>query len=95
MSLTNIDTQIEQAIARGLTTEQIVLKLGVSPIRVVQTRARLDALNCEDDHEGRQLAPCGTAAAYKRHIRRGEPVDAPCRRANKRSEAKRGQRGAA
>jgi hypothetical protein len=26
-------------------------------------------------------APCGTAAAYKRHQRRGEPVDAACREA--------------
>lgn len=26
----------------------------------------------------RQLAPCGTAAAYRRHKRRGEPVDDAC-----------------
>lgn len=27
----------------------------------------------------RPLAPCGTVAAYRRHQRRGEPVDAACR----------------
>ena len=30
---------------------------------------------------GRPPAPCGTAAAYKRHIRLGEAVDAACRAA--------------
>ncbi|WP_327333684.1 WhiB family transcriptional regulator [Streptomyces anulatus] len=40
---------------------------------------------------GRQLAPCGTAAAYDRHTRRGETACEPCRLAhNKRTaEAKR------
>jgi Cu2+-containing amine oxidase len=28
------------------------------------------------------LAPCGTAAAHRRHVRRGEPVDHACRQAN-------------
>lgn len=31
---------------------------------------------------GRQLAPCGTPAAYDRHVRNGEPVDDPCRLAH-------------
>lgn len=26
-----------------------------------------------------QTAPCGTVSAYKRHLRRGEPVDELCR----------------
>ncbi|WP_405589803.1 WhiB family transcriptional regulator [Streptomyces sp. NBC_01092] len=30
------------------------------------------------------LAPCGTRAAYQRHLRRGEPVDEACRAANAR-----------
>ncbi|MGW7301443.1 MULTISPECIES: WhiB family transcriptional regulator [unclassified Streptomyces] len=30
-------------------------------------------------------APCGTRAAYQRHLRRGEPVDEACRAANARS----------
>lgn len=33
---------------------------------------------------GRALAPCGTEAAYARHRRRGEPIDAECRAANTR-----------
>jgi hypothetical protein len=28
------------------------------------------------------LAPCGTPAAYKRHVRNREPIDTPCRIAN-------------
>ena len=36
---------------------------------------------------GRPAAPCGTPAAYQRHLRHGEPVDDACRRAN--TEAKR------
>ena len=28
-----------------------------------------------------ELKPCGTPAAYKRHLRRGEPVDESCRQA--------------
>ncbi|MER6673683.1 WhiB family transcriptional regulator [Streptomyces sp. NPDC000983] len=31
-----------------------------------------------------QPAPCGTRAAYQRHLRRGEPVDDACRAANAR-----------
>lgn len=31
---------------------------------------------------GRRLAPCGTPAAYDRHVRNGEPVDDPCRLAH-------------
>jgi hypothetical protein len=29
----------------------------------------------------RRLKPCGTPAAYSRHVRRGEPIDAACRKA--------------
>ncbi|WP_405997964.1 WhiB family transcriptional regulator [Streptomyces sp. NBC_00829] len=32
----------------------------------------------------RELAPCGTRAAYQRHLRRREPVDDACRAANSR-----------
>lgn len=43
---------------------------------------------------GRTLAPCGTAAAYRRHLRRGEPVDEACAAAareqkNSRTRARR------
>lgn len=42
--------------------------------------------NKPSDRGGRRLAECGTSAAYDRHVRRGEPVDEPCRLAhNKRN----------
>ena len=31
--------------------------------------------------KGRELKPCGTWAAYRRHLRRCEPVDDACRKA--------------
>lgn len=34
---------------------------------------------------GRQLAPCGTPAAYDRHVRKKEPIDQACRDANARA----------
>lgn len=37
----------------------------------------------------RPLKPCGTQAAYDRHIKRGEPVDDECREANRLRQAKR------
>lgn len=37
----------------------------------------------------RELAPCGTVTAYKRHKRRGEPVDEACRVAARQAEAAR------
>lgn len=36
----------------------------------------------------RELKPCGTPAAYRRHIKRGETPCEPCRKAN--ADAKRG-----
>ena len=48
----------------------------------------------------RELSPCGTPAAYRRHKRRGEPVDDACAQAgrdqkNARVEAGREMSGAA
>lgn len=37
----------------------------------------------------RELAPCGTAAAYRRHNRRGELVDESCRLAARAEELSR------
>lgn len=37
----------------------------------------------------RELAPCGTVTAYKRHKRRSEPVDEACRQAARQAEAAR------
>ncbi|MCD7440287.1 WhiB family transcriptional regulator [Streptomyces lincolnensis] len=36
---------------------------------------------------GRPLAPCGTKAAYDRHVRKKEPIDSACREANTRCAA--------
>jgi len=35
----------------------------------------------------RPLRPCGTLAAYRRHLRRGEPIDDACRAAHSRAAA--------
>lgn len=43
----------------------------------------------------RPLAPCGTYTAYKRHMRRGEVVDARCRKAQREHDAARSTSGAA
>ena len=40
-----------------------------------------------DPHRGQAIAPCGTQSAYTRHVKKGEPIDDACRRAN--TEAKR------
>lgn len=37
----------------------------------------------------RDVEPCGTAAAIRRHYRRGEPIDPTCRRARARIDAER------
>ncbi len=36
---------------------------------------------------GRELAPCGTAAAARRHWRNGEPLDEACLQAARREKA--------
>ncbi|MCW2897805.1 MAG: hypothetical protein JWO67_70 [Streptosporangiaceae bacterium] len=41
----------------------------------------------EPKHPGRPLAPCGTESAYNRHVRKGEPIDDACRRANTKAKA--------
>jgi hypothetical protein len=48
----------------------------------------------------RELEPCGTPAAYRRHKRKGEPVDEACAEAgrtqkNARKDAERASSGAA
>ena len=41
---------------------------------------------------GRPLAPCGTPGAYRRHYRRGEPVDEECRQAGCRDKTDRNRK---
>jgi hypothetical protein len=37
---------------------------------------------------GRPLSPCGTVAAYYRHVKRREPIDADCRTAAQQANAR-------
>lgn len=51
---------------------------------------RRDVRSRPGRHGGaRHLMPCGTAAAYRRHIRRGEPVDEACAQASRLESAER------
>jgi hypothetical protein len=43
----------------------------------------------EPQPSGKPLAPCGTPAAYDRHIRKKEPIDQPCRDAHARQKRER------
>lgn len=43
---------------------------------------------------GRPLAPCGTKAAYERHVRYGEPIDDACR-AGRSNQVRRDRKKAA
>lgn len=40
---------------------------------------------------GRPLSPCGTIAAYRRHVKKNEPIDGPCESAHKLFEGERAQ----
>lgn len=62
-------------------------------VRVIQAkRAELEAA----DPDWLGVKPCGTRAAYKRHQRRGEPIDLACRRAENeyQTQRKKGNRAA-
>lgn len=55
------------------------------------TDAQLDQLikdiGLTEPRHGQVIAPCGTQSAYTRHVKKGEPIDDACRKAN--TEAKR------
>lgn len=46
-----------------------------------QLHARIRARKNKTENRGAQKQPCGTWAAYKRHMRNCEPIDDACRRA--------------
>ena len=60
------------------------------------TDAQLDQLitdiGLKDPHRGQAIAPCGTPSAYSRHVRRGEPIDDACRKANTAYKAAQARR---
>lgn len=52
-----------------------------TPCRDANTRYEQQR-SARETKPGTRLAPCGTRSAYRRHRRRGEPVDDACRVAN-------------
>jgi hypothetical protein len=95
---------VEQAFACGELAADIAADLDV-PLEVVtqvwddMTTAALSGDNATDLYlrtpgmtpKGRTLSPCGTHAAYNRHVKRGEDPCMPCRKADNayRSEKRR------
>lgn len=69
-------TRVEQAIARGHTLERIAATLELPIEHVERVWRRMDSRASE---EPPALEPCGTNAAYCRHVSRGEPIDQACR----------------
>jgi hypothetical protein len=77
---------IEQAIARGEKTSQIITELGVTYENVQAARESMEKANRPDvarPKRGRRLQPCGTMAAARRHERHGEKVCPFCLRARR------------
>jgi hypothetical protein len=80
---------IARLAADGLTDPEIAARLGCKVWQVKECRKKHDIPSRYPNGGGyrRQvadLAPCGTYAAYRRHKRRGEPVDAGCEMASRR-----------
>jgi len=79
--------EIIELAAQGLTNRQIADQLGFAVRTLDRDRAR-DPLLTEGIIRVRaglaadQLLPCGTLAAYRRHLRHGETADEACRHAN-------------
>ena len=72
---------VEQAIARGEPDDRIAAEIGCSLSFVRAVRVRMDAINCEADHEGSDRSWLvanghGTHAGYNRHKAHGQQ---PCR----------------
>lgn len=92
---------VEQAVARGETLEWIVTHLDVTPRYVARVRRGMDEAVAEEDRPGggrgpgRNVTPCGTYAAYQRHVRRHEPIDQECRDAKRLDSRQRRARRAA
>jgi hypothetical protein len=64
------------------TCQATAVLAGDGPVLQAHRRAVLElATRREETRVKRNLAPCGTWAAYRRHLRRYEPVDDACRKA--------------
>lgn len=79
---------IAASLRAGQSYRQIGDALGV-PARTVRAACRRWSLrsNWSARRPDRQVEPCGTPAARRRHQRRGEPVCEACREANRRATA--------
>ncbi|MFD6565349.1 WhiB family transcriptional regulator [Micromonospora profundi] len=85
--------QIARLAADGWTDQQIAARLGWTINNVKGCRSRHNIPSAYPNGGGRHwlkatnLKPCGTYAAFRRHTRRGEPIDEACRLANVRRSA--------
>lgn len=76
-SLTSVQTSyLLTDLANGMTKVEVAVKYGIS-IRSVYRRLELN-------NGKRKLKPCGTVAAYKRHLKHKEVPCMPCNTANTR-----------
>lgn len=80
--------KVEQAVARGLTLDEICASLHVDPTLVDRVVQRMELAVAEIDRPGggcqhANVAPCGTHAAFQRHRSRREPIDQECRDAER------------
>lgn len=74
--------QIERPDHFDEGTNGLVTGMGVwTAVQVVRI---LRARQARQEEKESREAPCGTTAAYRRHRRRGEPVDVLCRLAKRR-----------
>ena len=65
----------------------------INPAKAVKAAPRKRAP--KPSATGREPAPCGTDAAYRRHIKNGDPKCLPCRDAHNRTNARYDRHGRA
>ncbi|WP_341719981.1 WhiB family transcriptional regulator [Micromonospora sp. FIMYZ51] len=83
---------VSQLAAAGQTDPDIAARLGWKVWQVKEFRKKHSIVSRWPNGGGcrkqpADLAPCGTNAAYRRHKRRGEPVDEACLVAERRKAA--------
>jgi WhiB family redox-sensing transcriptional regulator len=78
-------------VGDGWSDRMIAERFGLTKpqVRYARRRWNLRSTRARGGRPGCDLAPCGTDAAYRRHLRRGEPVDESCRQASVRRDAER------
>lgn len=88
--------EIRRLAADAWTNKQIGELKGWPVWRVQEFRARHNIPSLHLARRGTVVAtgsddlkPCGTTAAYRRHLRRNEPIDEACRQANLRADAEK------